>query len=492
MRRPLRAAVATLGMLLLVCGCGTLVEGKPLSIYADPFRVAGLDATDGPSGVRPDAPGPTRDDVENGDDGDDDLLAVQAISDVEEYWQGAYGPPLEGEFEPVDNLLSYDSDDRNDTLEICEMEVPASDENDGLGANAIFVPCEVIDPTNSDTNIAWDRGYLIPALRERFGDMGVAVVLAHEYGHSIDNQAKLTQSADPLLVGEQLADCFAGGYMRWVAEGKSKRFTLNTSDGLNDVLAAVFAVRDSPAIEGMEREYEHGSAFERISAFQVGFTDGPAACAEIDEDDIETRRSGMPQTLEDEDSGELQIDEESVSLWVDALNTALQPANPPQLTFDSASASSCSDARPSPPVSYCPATNTIAVDLPALEELGQADDQAFGKRFGDNSAYSVLTSRYMLAIQHEKGLVLNTAGAALRTACLTGAASTKLSEGVDTMDGKLSLSAGDVDEAVAGMLTNGLAASDANGTSVPSGFSRVDAFRIGVFGDTERCYARYQ
>ena len=36
------------------------------------------------------------------------------------------------------------------------------------------------------------------------------------------------------------------------------------------------------------------------------------------------------------------------------------------------------------------------------------------------------------------------------------------------------------------MLTNGLAASDVNGESVPSGFSRIDAFRIGVLGDEDR------
>ena len=41
------------------------------------------------------------------------------------------------------------------------------------------------------------------------------------------------------------------------------------------------------------------------------------------------------------------------------------------------------------------------------------------------------------------------------------------------------------------MLTNGLAASDVNGDSVPAGFSRVDSFRTGVLGDEERCFDRY-
>jgi len=44
---------------------------------------------------------------------------------------------------------------------------------------------------------------------------------------------------------------------------------------------------------------------------------------------------------------------------------------------------------------------------------------------------------------------------------------------------------------VSGILTNGLAASDVNGESVPSGFSRIDAFRAGVLGDEDRCFKRF-
>ena len=99
----------------------------------------------------------------------------------------------------------------------------------------------------------------------------------------------------------------------------------------------------------------------------------------------------------------------------------------------------------------------------------------------------------MLAIEHRRGhLVLDNAEAALRTGCLTGVATTKLSEPVTVSDGStVALTAGDLDEAVSGILTNGLAASDVNGDSVPSGFSRMDAFRTGVLGDENRCLERY-
>lgn len=133
------------------------------------------------------------------------------------------------------------------------------------------------------------------------------------------------------------------------------------------------------------------------------------------------------------------------------------------------------------------------MDLPALTQLG-AQDAEGGLASGDNVAYSVLVSRYMQAIQHERGgVALDNAEAALRTACLTGVATVKMSKQVTTPDGAtIALTAGDVDEAVSGLLTNGLAASDVNGESVPSGFSRIDAFRVGVLGDANRCFARFQ
>jgi hypothetical protein len=71
-------------------------------------------------------------------------------------------------------------------------------------------------------------------------------------------------------------------------------------------------------------------------------------------------------------------------------------------------------------------------------------------------------------------------------------ATTKLSKDVTTPDGNtVALTAGDIDEAVSGLLTNGLVASDVNGASVPAGFSRIDAFRVGVLGDADRCIKRF-
>ena len=466
---------------LLVAACTTTLQGKAVSVFDDPFHVAGMPATDGPTGLRPDAHGPARD-VEGTDNGKIDELAGNAVSDIEEYWGSAYSETFDGQFTPVEAVISWDANGFDDST-FC------GDDTYGL-VNAAFC--------YDDETIGWDRGELLPALRKAYGDMGMTMVLAHEYGHAVQHQAGLKSENTPTLVAEQQADCFAGSYMRWVAEGKSPRFTLSTGEGLNNVLAAVIAFRDPLLSEGDPEVGvvdEHGSAFERLSAFQFGFTDGPSACAAIDLREIGQRRGDLPVLLPDDQTGELRITEESVRSIVDAMGILFSPANPPQLSFKASDADGCPDARPSPPASYCPATNTIVVDLAELEVMGtQSDsDDGGGLASGDNTAYSVLVSRYMQAIQQARGgVMLDNAEAALRTACLTGVATVKMSKGVTTPDGNtIALTAGDVDEAVSGILTNGLAASDVNGESVPSGFSRIDAFRVGVLGEEDRCFKRF-
>jgi predicted metalloprotease len=478
-RRLVGAVIATCSVVLLAA-CTTTLQGKAVSVFDDPFHVAGMPATDGPTGLRDDASGPARV-VQGTDGGEIDELSRQAVSDIEEYWETAYGETFDSQFTPVEALISWDANGFDDAS-FC------GEDTYGL-VNAAFC--------FDDETIGWDRGELLPALRDAYGDMGMAMVLAHEYGHAVQFQAGLKSKGTPTLVAEQQADCFAGGYMRWVAEGKSPRFTLSTGEGLNNVLAAVIAFRDPLLTEGdPEAGFdEHGSAFERLSAFQFGFTDGPSACAAIDMREIGQRRGDLPVLLPEDQTGELAITEESVQSVVDAMGILFTPAKPPQLSFKAPDAERCPDARPSPPVSFCPATNTIVVDMAELEVMGAQSESSDGPGLasGDNTAYSVLVSRYMQAIQHARGgLVLNNAEAALRTACLTGVATVKMSKTVTTPDGNtIALTAGDVDEAVSGILTNGLAASDVNGESVPSGFSRIDAFRVGVLGDADRCFKRF-
>ena len=472
----LRAAIACAAAALAVAGCTTLVEGRALSMLNDPFRVGDLPAADGPSGPRPNAPDPTGT-VVNTHNGPIDKLALLSVNDIEEYWKGAYRDSLKGSFKPVDKLISYDSHDPNSPV-ICRRKTYKF-------VNAFF---------NSRCNlIAWDRGVLFPLAERYFGEMSITGVLAHEFGHALQRMAKLVSASDPTIVLEQQADCFSGVYLYWVASGKSSRFTLSTGDGLDHVLAGLITMRDP--VEDRERDNEHGSALDRVSAFQMGFSTGAPACAAINMREVEQRRGDLPKILRTEDTGETEtgevpVNEDILSTLMEVMGQVFSPKQPPTLSYQPAD---CPDAKASPPASYCPATNTIVVDLPALAAMAKVGGREQHELpQGDDTALSIVMSRYALAVQHERGLPMQSPWTALRTACLTGYTHRKMAEPIDIPSHKqLLLSAGDLDKAVSGLLTNHMVASDADGATVPAGFTRIAAFRAGVTGKVDACYSRY-
>lgn len=479
-RLGIRLKASALAATMLVAGgCATFVEGRALSMLNDPFRVAGLPATNGPSGIRTNAPSPTGT-VVNTDNGAIDKLSLLSVNDIEDYWQSVYADSLRGKFVPVGKLVSYNSEDPNSPI-VCHNDTYKL-------VNAFYtLRCNLI---------AWDRGVFMPVAQRYFGDMSVNAVLAHEFGHALQQMAKLVTRQDPTIVREQQADCFAGVYLFWVADGKSPRFTLSTADGVDHVLAGIITTRDPVMDSDTQNDDEHGSALDRISAFQMGFTTGASACAGIDSKEVEQRRGDLPNALRvdnsgDRETGEVPINEDTLSMLMELLGQIFGPKTPPTLSYNPAD---CADAKPSPPASYCPATNTIVVDLKSLAAMGAvADERERTLPQGDDTALSIVMSRYALAVQHERGLPMQSPWTALRTACLTGVVHRKMAEPLDLPDHKqLLLTAGDLDEAVAGLLTNHMVASDADGTSVPAGFTRIAAFRGGVTGNMDACYSRYQ
>jgi len=455
---------------VLLAGCSsTVVDGRATSMLFNPERVGGLPVSEGPSGPRPGAPEPVGT-VENADDGPIDRLALLAVNDIQDFWQKNYADYLPGEFEPVETLVSYDSTDPS-SPEVCgsqTYELP----------NASF--CYPINV------MAWDRGAFLPVGQKYFGDMGVVGVIAHEYGHALQWMAGLVTMETPVLVKEQQADCFAGVYLRSVAAGESSRFTLSTGEGLNRVLAGVIYIRD-PVTVGAPAD-AHGNALDRVSAFQMGFSGNADQCAAIDEAEIKQRQGDLPENVVAYDDTDpvldSPIDEDLLSSLMDRLTDIFQPSEAPTLRTQRGA---CSEATVSEPTAYCPASNTVYVNLPELRAAGQTkteeEDEVLVQ--GDNTALSMVASRYALAIQQERGVQLDTPVAAVRTACLTGVAQGQMTEG------DFVLSPGDTDEAVAGLLTNGLVASDVDGTPAPAGFTRILAYRLGLTSDVDECFQRF-
>lgn len=345
-RETCRRRAGTVAVLGLICavtaGCtSTVLAGRPASMLDDPDRVGGLPANDGPNGVRSKAPAPTGA-ARGSDGGAEDHLAVTAINDIQDFWSTAYPDFFAGPFTPVSALIFYDSTDPS-SPGIC-------------GSRTTY---RVVNASYCllDDSVSWDRGSLIPKARTFFGDVAVAGLLAHELGHAVQNRAHLVRRLlTRTIVKEQQADCFAGVYLRWVADGHSPRFTMNTTDGLDHVLAGGITLRD-PVDEPEFARDAHGSALDRVGAFQEGFDGDPSTCAAIDMKEVDRRRTGLPKALlfypvGDSEAGETPIDGDSLTALMQTLGQIFQPGSAPTLTVGGDG--TCADARPSPPASYCP------------------------------------------------------------------------------------------------------------------------------------------
>ena len=339
------AALVSIGMLVSGCGATTVASDQAQPVMDNPWEVAGAASSTGPSGSRPGVPD-TDKKADNGDNGKIDKLALNAIADIEEYWQTEYSKTFRGNFKPASKYISWSAKaPESESVQFCK-------ETTYHLVNAAYC--------RSDNSIGWDREMLLPTMSETFGTMSVVMVLAHEYGHAIQTMAKMVTKKTPVLVKEQQADCFAGAFMRHVAEGKSKHFTINTSDGLNSVLAATVSIRDP---DPDDPESVHGSAFERVTAVQIGFTDGPRglqghrrgrdrlaprrppAASTTERSRRIPRRQGEPDQLA-RPAGD-PAGERSPDLRLRGLT-----ATAPTAVTD--------------PVTYCPAKNTIATDVPGL------------------------------------------------------------------------------------------------------------------------------
>ena len=124
-RRITVLTAAAAGACIALSSCATTVSitGQATSPLYDPYRVAGIPATDGPSGVRADAPEPSGD-VANTDGSDADHVALLGVNDVEEFWTQAY-TELPGSFDPITTLVSYDSNDPDSPS--CAAQKPTAD-----------------------------------------------------------------------------------------------------------------------------------------------------------------------------------------------------------------------------------------------------------------------------------------------------------------------------------------------------------------------------
>jgi hypothetical protein len=103
-----------------------------------------------------------------------------------------------------------------------------------------------------------------------YGSFAVAYIVAHEYGHQVQDELGLFERGLPTVNLELQADCFAGTWANHAFEQNRV-----DSDDIRSALNAALAVGDFDA----SNPGHHGTPDQRAQAWNTGFESGdPSAC----------------------------------------------------------------------------------------------------------------------------------------------------------------------------------------------------------------------
>ncbi len=410
-----------------------------------------------------------------------------AIADIQDYWEVAY-PDVYGE--PFDRIPENRIFAAEPGIKLPKCQGQKLSYKDAEN-NAFY--CYV------SNFIAYDDVSLFPQLYRDFGDLSVALVLAHEWGHAIQDRAD--NAENPTILKELQADCFAGSWVARVASGDAKGLRLKGGN-LDTALTAMLQFRDTPG-SSPDDPSAHGSGFDRVAAFQDGFDEGAEQCAPYFEDPPVITEIPFT-TEEDAASGGNVPAEDVIPLSVELLNDFYTQVEPGYvaptldnvLGYDSAGPKDqlpvCGGTTPPRSeiknrVFYCIDDGYFAFDEPYLQSVYD--------NIGDFGVATLLANpwaTYVQIAQGFPGVEDNADNAVLGAHCYMGGfAAAMYNEALTspTLGGTVTLSPGDLDETVQALIDyTGARGVD---TSLDVTFLLLRAFRDGFLNGYEACQANY-
>jgi predicted metalloprotease len=374
----------------------------------------------------------------------DDIVA-NALLDLDTYWTSVM-PELYGQpWQPISGgFFPYTA---ASALPPC----PGVSQYDDIAQNAFYCPAGDL--------VAWDDEALMPNLQRSYGDFTLAIVMAHEIGHSV--QARVAFPATQTVTQEQQADCFAGGWVASVANGHSTRFNVTLAD-LDAAVAGFLVLRDQPGSSG-RAPGAHGSAFDRIGAFEDGFENGAKACADYTDESVAKLLVQVP------------------------FNSATDEANGGNMAWEDVLPAISGDLESFWSTVFKQGGKTWTPIDPT-----ERADGVFARRLyyeiGDFAAATLLGRAYASVVQERLGEGGTPLQQSLQADCLTGtwAASMFLQ---DRPDARLRMSPGDLDKAVMAILVSSDSATAVRDGSATLGspFQRVEALRTGFLSGISEC-----
>lgn len=398
------------------------------------------------------------------------VLAVAAIVDLQSYWQEVF-PELYGDDyqEVAGGLYALTSD--SDSGPEC-----ASSYADVRG-NAFY--CKV------DDSVSWDAEQLLPELQEKYGDFVIPVVLAHEWGHAMQQRSGFFEQNELTVSSELQADCFAGS---WSAHAQETGAFDVSSAALDAALAGILDLRDTPGTSSTDSS-AHGSGFDRVSAFQDGFDNGAAACRDFrdgtpvvlelpfsSEEDaaaggnapFDSIINGVPYDLEDYWS-QLYPELTGGDAWTPLADfVPFDPADPP----------ACGDADTSAySIFYCVPDDYVGVDV--VEEMPRYYEQG-----GDYAVATLLATQWGLAALARAEVDADEQESTRITDCFAGGYTASVILHNRAATSSFSISPGDLDEGIKALL---VFRDEGDVDRQGAGYDRVKAFRQGVIDGAVSC-----
>ncbi|WP_232797265.1 neutral zinc metallopeptidase [Blastococcus atacamensis] len=403
-----------------------------------------------------------------------DQVARNALADLETFWQQAYPEYFGEEYTPLaGGYFSVDSEDLDASLYpatgIGCQEQPTDPEE--VAGNAFYDPvCDVV---------AYDRT-LLQELADDYGRFLVPVVMAHEFGHAMQGRYGFAERS---ILDETQADCLAGAWTRWVADGRAEHLSLREPE-LDQVIRGFLLLRDDVGSDPDDGA-AHGSFFDRVSAFYEGYQAGLSTCRDdFGDDRLFTAAEFDPDDLLDQGNA----DYASLVGWVgstlpafygevfpDVFGAAFEAPSVEAFDGDAPECAGLEDRD----LGYCTDDSTVYVDesdlaIPAYDEIG------------DFALATALALPYALAVRDQAGLSVDDGAATRSAVCLTGwyQAQWFANAFIDVVGAQIS--PGDIDEAVQFLLQYGV--DDRVLPNVDaSGFELVGAFRSGFLEGGGAC-----
>ena len=408
-----------------------------------------------------------------------------AVGDIQDFWAARYPDAYHEDYDPVPPDRVFAAGQERVVIPTCSGHIVDPRE----WANNAFYCFR-------DNFIVYDArpSGLITQLRQHFGEVAVSAVLAHEWGHAIQDRSETMGRS---IYMELQADCFSGAWVGHVAADHPAAIPLHPGD-LDHALAAILSFRDAPG-SSARAPWAHGSGFDRISAFEDGYQNGIDSCVQYFDDPPLVTEQSFSSYAELRTGGNAR---EGIVLpaSIEMLNYFYSAVAQPDFSpLDKASVLIFDPASPPNPMPTCDGTTLTVADL--INEVYQCLPDGYiivdkdylhhvYTEIGDFGVTTLLAepwAAYTLELQGVDGA--GTDVTARAADCYTGGFAAALVNGrlkSKIFGGKVEASPGDLDEAVLAFVD----ADQVHGASADQGdavFARFGAFRSGFLNGYESC-----